>query len=343
MGNRIHNLIFVAIFSLGACGHDGPRLDSGDDEGVGGEIDGPIPEGCAPDDEFTHGFVLLCQGAGTGWLVTDVHGAGNANPITTCLAYEDPLNVPENPTFEDCASISLDKIPFDIPAPAACCNDEASEGDILATCELDCGYAACKTAVAAIRASADDLSPPPNAPEIVAKAFDTSRTDLHAYADMLDAPDSLEYCGEKVAAGAGEVVSLGLSGGVSRPAAFGHIKDATLYLGCSLDLDEAYVPVPSADECRDPFNIPEPTAEQDAGGPIQGGAVTVTGPGVDSVAKIHDATASTREVLDGDMSVDFISTSFEADVVGVAVGSFFILGEYTAVLSTEPSVLVLDP
>jgi hypothetical protein len=323
----IDHVVVVAItsFSIAACGDDGPCLDGGDDgecvvgeAGETGEGEGGNPH-CAPHEDFTSGASLICQGAGTGWLVTDVYGAGNANPITTCLAYDETQDVPKNPTSADCASIPLNRIPYEIPAPAACCTDKALPHEIEDTCMKDCGYAACKTAIAAIRAAADVLTPPNGVPQGV---IDTSKADLYAYADVLEAPAALNECADRVRLSPGQVVSLGLNSGVSKPTALGHIKNATLFLGCGLDPDEPYIPDPDAPECTEATNFTAALTESESEGPITGGAIGFTGPGVDAFAPILTASVSTRETLNDDMSIDFTLTNFNATVRDVTVGSF---------------------
>ncbi|WP_146155173.1 hypothetical protein [Enhygromyxa salina] len=307
---------------MAACGDDGPCLQDDKGECIAGETGAgtdPGFEGCAPHDQFEVGAELTCQGEGTGWLVTDVYGAGKQNPLTSCLAYEDPLNIPEFPTPDDCASVPLYQIPLGIPTPTACCTDDAAEESVVGTCELDCGFAACNAAIAAIRASADALV----APEpILEGAYDISKADLYAYADMLEAPLYLARCAEQVAENPDEIVELGLGGGASSPTKFGHIKDATLHLSCALDPEEPYASDPSAGACEEPTNIPASMAEQEAGGSIAAGAVTVSGPSAQITAAIHNASVSTRETLNRDMSVDFTLTAFEADVVDTSAGSF---------------------
>jgi hypothetical protein len=321
MSGIIRHLALVAIsaFSIAACGDDGPRLDGGDDGEGESETFGEISE-CAPfEDDLKSGASLICQGAGTGWLVTDVYGAGNANPITTCLAYDETQNVPENPTSDDCASIPLNLIPYEIPAPTVCCTDEALPHEIEDACMEDCAYAACKTAIAAIRAAADALTPPNGVPQGV---IDTSKADLYAYADVLEAPSNLKECANRVRLSPGQVASVALNSGVSSPLALGHIRNATLFLGCGLDVNAPYIPDPDAPECTEATNITAALAESESRGPITGGALVFTGPGVDTFAPIVNAFVSTREVLNDDMSIDFTLTDFDATVRDVTVGSF---------------------
>jgi hypothetical protein len=120
----------------------------------------------------------------------------------------------------------------------------------------------------------------------------------------------------------GQVVSLGLDSGVSSPLALGHIRNATLFLGCGLDLDEPYIPDLEAGECTEATNITAALTESESRGPITGGALVFTGPGVDTFAPIINAIVSTRETLNDDMAIDFTLTNFDATVRDVTVGSF---------------------
>ncbi|WP_172305883.1 hypothetical protein [Pseudenhygromyxa sp. WMMC2535] len=328
MTNKVHHLLPVTIFCfLAACGDDGPCiLDQngmcdgiGEDDEVGDETGGGGFEGCAPHEAFEFGTEFTCQGEGTGWLITDIYGLGKNNPLISCLQYEDNDNAPQYPTLDDCIPVSFDQLDLGIPTPTACCTDETEEDNIIDTCELDCGFSACKAAIAKIRESAENLEP---SDPLYEEAYDTARADLYAYADMLEAPMNLEYCAELVAATPGEIVAIGLSGGVSNPAKFGHINDATLHLSCTLDPDEPYVSSPSAGYCEEPTNIPATMAEQESSGTIVAGAVNLDGPAIQTTVAIHDASISARETLNSDMSVDFTLTSFEADLDDTVAGSF---------------------
>ncbi|PRP94800.1 hypothetical protein [Enhygromyxa salina] len=320
MNTKVHHVLFATTLLVGfaACGDSGPTLEGDAGLAETGETGKELYAGCRPVDEVEQTTSFTCQGEGAGWLVTDVYGAGKHNPITSCLAYADGT-IPEDATAEDCAAIPLELIPFGIPRPSACCGEGTQDDSINNICELDCGYAACKTAIAAIRATADALAPTDGVPQGV---IDTSKADLNAYADLLDAPASLQYCAKKVSIHAGEVTSIALGSGVSSPAAFGHINEATIFLGCSLDPDEPFVIDPDGGECTEPTNIPEAMQEQHSGGTVNGGAVTVVGPGVATVATIADASFEVHEVLNRDLSIDFTLSSFDATVTDTSAGSF---------------------
>ncbi|WP_106393086.1 hypothetical protein [Enhygromyxa salina] len=319
MHTNVHHVLFAASLSLllVACADSGPTLE-GDGGLAEAETGKELYDGCLPYDEVELGASFTCQGEGEGWLVTDVYGAGKLNPMTNCLAYADGV-APDNPTPEDCAPVPLELVPFDLPRPRGCCGEDAAEDNIGGVCVLDCGYAACKTAIAAIRATADALEPIKGVPKNV---VDTSKADLYAYADFLDAPASLQHCAQKVALVPGEVVSIGLGSGVTSPAAFGHIKDATIFLGCNLDPDEPFVIDSEFGVCTEPTNIPDAMQEQQSGGSVNGGAVSVFGPGVDTSATIEHATFEIHEVLNRDLSIDFTLTSFDATVTDTRAGSF---------------------
>ena len=325
MDIKVDHFLWIApVVVLGAaCSSDGPCLEGGGDgECAAGETKGSDPvEGCAPfeDDEIESGMTFTCQGEGAGWLTTKIYGAGSNNPLTGCLAYVDPENIPTFPSPEDCAPIPFEQIPFGIAPPSACCGEDTQELNIVTTCNLDCGYAACKAAVEAMRDSADNMVAQDGIPQGV---VDTTKTDLYAFADLLESPLSLQYCANKVAQNPGGVVPIGLDEGVTSPAAFGHIKEATLHLGCALDPDEPYVAEANAGVCEDATNIPEAMQQQQQGGTITSGAITATGPGIDTLAAITNASFEVHEVLKRDLCVDFTLTSFQATVADTSAGSF---------------------
>jgi hypothetical protein len=327
MSNKVHQTLLIAITILGtaACGEDeGPCVLGPDEECIAGETGETgkpeIPE-CAPFEKAEVGTSMVCQGEGTGWLVTDVYGAGKHNPLTSCLAYnaENVEDIPEYPTSADCRSIPLDMIPYDITTPTACCTEDADDQNFIDTCELDCGYAAAKTAVAAMRDYADKLVAPS---ALLEDAYDTSKADIYALADLLETPAGMSHVANKVSASPGEVVAVGLNSGPSDPLAFGHIKQATLYVGCTLDPDEPYTPALSNDECTEPTNIPLELGEQESGGIIHAGAITVAGVGVNVVAPLSNIKVSMRETLTRDMGIAFTLTAFDASIPDAAAGSF---------------------
>jgi hypothetical protein len=260
---------------------------------------------------------MICQGEGTGWLVTEVYGAGDHNPLTNCLSY-DGLEIPMYPTPEDCGTLPLHALPHDIANPTACCTDYAEEQQFIDTCELDCGFAAAKTAVAAIRVEADAIV----APQGLEGVYEVAKADLHALADYLETPFVTQYVANLVAESGGEMVSVGLGEGPSNPASLGHIKDATLFVRCTLDEGEPYIRDPDNDVCTEPTHIPQDLAEQESAGTIGNGAITVVGAGVNLVAPLSNIEVSTREVLTRDMTVEFTLNSFNASVPDAAAGSF---------------------
>jgi len=200
-----HVLLALSLISLfTACGGDGPSLDDGG-AGETGDID-YIPE-CAPFDDDSIGSSFTCQGQGTGWLTTDIYGVPEL--ITSCLAY-DTSPVPEYPTSDDCGWREMSTITaaFGVPDPSACCTDAASEPDIAAVCMSDCGYAAVKVAIEAIRMAAANIEVPNGLP---AQPFETSRADLYAYADYLESPTVTKYCAKQVLNAPGQVVAIGSS------------------------------------------------------------------------------------------------------------------------------------
>jgi hypothetical protein len=301
--------------NLTACGGDGPCADDG---GVGETGYEPIEE-CAPfADPETVGSTFTCQGQGTGWLTTDIYGVPEL--ITSCLAY-DTNPIPEYPTADDCGWRSMSTITsaFDVPDPSACCTDSAAEWDIAATCVADCGYAAVKVAIEAIRTSADNIVVPDDLPS---QPFETSRADLYAFADYLESPSVIKYCADKVSASPGQVVAIGLGSGPSSPLLLGHIKSATLHLSCAPNVAEPFVANPGAGACEEPANIPAKLTEQESAGAIHDGGVTVFGPGVNAFAQVTNASFELREVLNRDMSVEFTLTRFDATLADASAGSF---------------------
>ncbi|NJK30998.1 MAG: hypothetical protein HC927_00540 [Deltaproteobacteria bacterium] len=334
MTRKVHQLLLTVstISTLAACGDTGPCLEGGDGECVPEESDDDHGlSGCAPfepltsqDDEVggspppTSGVIMSCQGNGIGWLVTDIKGMGD--PLTSCLAYEAD-EPPENPTAEDCAALPIDLITnaLAVPPLSACCTEDAFPSDIEDTCMSDCGYAAVKVAIEAMRLTAANLEAPEGLPE---EPFETAAADLVALADYLETPVVMQYAANKVSSANSEVVSIGLGSGTSSSALLGHIKDAKLYLGCMLDPDEPYVIEPDAGECTEATNIPTKEAEQDAQGSIGEGSITVYGPGQSIVAELGTASFEFRETLNRDLSIDFLLTSFDAAVADTTVGSF---------------------
>lgn len=236
---------------LAGCNGEGPCLEGGEDgecRSGDGALDPEVLH-CAPSDEPITGTQFTCQGEGTGWFVTDVVGMGEQ---TACVSYA-VTPAPANPSPADCGPIPLDAIPFDIPEPIACCTGDVGPGGILDTCVADCSYVACKIAIAKIRESAAGLQAPKgmdNTP------YKRARADLYAYANALENPDGMDYCAKKVAAGAGQIVSIALGEGSSKRNLIGHIKSATLYLSCALDVEQPYVFVEDAGFCEEASNIP---------------------------------------------------------------------------------------
>lgn len=316
------------------CGDDGPVLEGGADEV--GETGVLTPPECAPFEGATSGDAYACEGEGNGWLSLDIVGAGNQNPVVGCLAYVDPNNVPANPTPDDCAPVPLDQIPLGVPAPGACCSEEADDAMIVDMCQLDCGYAACKTAIAAIRETADNLVPSNGVPPGV---VDRTKSDLYAYADLLEAPLSLQYCAEKSYGSGGDVVSVNLGSGVSTPGLLGHVNDATVFVGCSLDPEAPFTEDSSGESCEGAPNIPDVLEEMEQGGLVESGTVTVFGPGLDAVALVTGASFEVREVLNRDMSIDFTLVSFDASLSDTVAGSFEIRSPSIALASAASGTL----
>lgn len=322
MTNKVRQTLFTAItisVIVGCQDNEGPCIQDDNGECIAGETGGvpPVLE-CAPFEDAEVGTPMLCQGEGTGWLVTEVYGAGDQNPLTNCLIY-DGAEIPASPTTEDCGVIPLHYIPHDIANPTACCMDYAEEQQFIDTCELDCGYAAAKTAIAAIRANADVLVAPN---PILEGAYEVAKDDLYALADFLETPMVMSHVASLVADSGGEMVSVGLGSGPSSPLKYGHIKDATLFLRCTLDEEEPYVPDPDNDECTEATHIPVNMGEQESQGIIRAGTITIGGADVELVSPLSDVAVSTREILTRDMSVEFTLKTFDTSIPDTAAGSF---------------------
>jgi len=102
----------------------------------------------------------------------------------------------------------------------------------------------------------------------------------------------------------------------------GHIKSATLNLSCAPDAAQPFVANPSAGPCEEPANLPALLAEQESGGIIHDGTLTVFGPSVNTHAQVTSASFDLREVLNRDMSVEFTLTRFDMTLADTSAGSF---------------------
>jgi hypothetical protein len=233
-----HALIILstAVATLG-CADNDPCEDTpnsifcqagGSETGETGE---PDPEGCVPNIE--EGYAYECQGSGNGWLQLSVFGEQEAR--ISCANYGDE-GAPGTPQETDCVPFDLGVLPSDIPSPEACCTDDAASSDVVAQCEDDCGWAACKIAVAKMREAANSLS---SGPLPLGEA--NARQDLFYLANMLEMPSNMDSCASLVRNGAGELVAVPLGAGITSDNVFGHVINSTLYLQCSIDAITPYV------------------------------------------------------------------------------------------------------
>src|SRR5690606_33752831 len=133
-------------------------------------------------------------GVGNGWLTLSVHPVGQQAP--ECVNWGEQ-GKPNKPTIADCVALDLQAFPDAIPGPGACCSKAVAPERIIEQCASDCGYAACKLAIARMRAAASSL--PKNGAKGVV------RGDLYALANKLEAPTQLDACASGVASANGEM------------------------------------------------------------------------------------------------------------------------------------------
>lgn len=328
---RVEHL-FVVLSSLGlgiACSSQDPCADDPDliictasDDTTGGETgNGPGESLCAPFDNGETGMSYACQGTGNGWLEVSIYPLGAQPP--ECLEW-DEAGKPNAPTSADCVAIDVAALPNGIPGPGACCNEEAMPEDVTEQCEKDCGYAACKVAVSKLRDAASTFAE--------SGAEGVVRDDLTYLAGLLEMPSVLDACATRVTDGAGEFVSVAIGSGISSPAEFGHVQDATLYLQCELDELEPYILEGGA--CEAPPNTPLTDEGSSMGGSAVAGAVSVDGPAGLASAGLHDIEFAFTEFLERDGTTHFRLDEFSASAETTAYGSFVF---------TNPSLRLLSP
>lgn len=210
--------------------------------------EGPDDGSCTPFPPDLVGNEYTCQGIGNGWLVLTVHPVGGQPP--ECVNWG-ANGKPEEPTTADCIPMQFGAFPDAVPKPGACCAGAVTAHEIIEQCAADCGYAACKLAVAKLRNAALAL-PNKGAKGVV-------RADLFYLANLLESPVKLASCAEQVSAAAGESTAIPLGPGSSGAKKFGHVRAATLHLQCSLDAIE---PFAASDKiCEAPPNLPTPAKQ----------------------------------------------------------------------------------
>jgi hypothetical protein len=304
--------------------------DGGDD--AGGDGDGEAGDGDA-EHGATRRHAYTCHGEGTGWLDVDLHGKGT---ILTCLRYADP-NPPEEPTAADCAAVPLSEIPLGVPRPVACCDDGVQPESIADICAHDCGFAACKVAVAKIREHAEKLTAPN---KFVEKAYKIAKSDLYHLANKLESPGALRKCANMVTDAGGKVIAFDLGRGSSSKLEFGHIKSSTLYIGCMLDEHEPFTLDEAVEHCEAATNIPTLLEEKSGRGPIVGGSVTVLSPAEHVVISISGGGYEHRTRHYHDLTAELHLTRFDGTIYEAAVDPFYLRDIHFELV--EPAVGVIQ-
>ena len=291
-----------------------PDGNAGETGGTG-ETGEDVVQGCVPNLDGEPGYAYECQGSGNGWMVLNVFGKGN---VLSCANYGDG-SVPSNPDETDCIPFDLSSdLPGGVPNPGACCTEDALSVDVAAQCQDDCGWAACKIAVEKIREAANSLSNKPFPEGPIGEA--NAREDLFYLANLLEMPTLMEKCANLVTEGAGELVEVNLGAGITNDDLAGHIINSNLYLQCSIDAMEPFVP--TTDSCDATPNIVEIEEESSSGGVAAAGAVSLLGPNGEGSSSLHDITFDFTERYGRDGSVTFILTGFSAEVDDATYGGF---------------------
>lgn len=307
-----------------------------------GETGKPVGEGCVPFEpgDESIGYQYACQGIGNGWLVIEIDG-DNAGALPPECVNWGPEGKPEEvATTDDCMPLDLTMLSSGVPAPGACCTDIAWPQAVVSQCTEDCGYAACKLAVVKLREAAEAL-PHPNSEGLKKTAEQRVRSDLFAYADILELPEKLEDCAGQVSAGQGDVVPVQLGPGLSQDGYIGHVNEATLSLQCSLDAIEPFV-LQEGYECDSTPNIPLVEDESNLGGVAATGAVTMFGPNGDSSTGLSNISFEFRETSMRDGSIEFLLTSFDADADDGGHGSLSFVDPHIHLAKPVSALLVGD-
>jgi hypothetical protein len=338
MAIRVQHL-FVVLSILApniACTQEQPKQDpcdanpnlitcqeTGEDETGGGETgDGQGSEICAPLKPGAYGESYECHGSGNGWLDLDIYPIGAQDP--ECLNWGDK-GPPKHPTSKDCVPIDIRALPNGVPAPGACCSDEAYPEDITHQCSEDCAHAACKLAIAKLRDAALSLS--------TKGAEGVVRLDLFYLANLLESPDKFKLCVDQITKANGTLTAIELGAGASPNIEFGHVKSATLHLQCELDSQAPYALV--GDACDTTPNMPTAEEEESSmSGLAAVGGVSITGPLGNLGASLHDISFAFAETPGATGPVKFRLEQFEAHASNVSVGSFAFI---------DPSVRLVAP
>lgn len=291
--------------------------DSSTDEDTG-DTGGGGPE-CIPlnEDNLLTPSPIACLGTGNGWMVLDVFGSGVQPPQCVNWGGE----APNSPTTDDCVPLDITMLPADIPSPGACCTQAAKENEVITQCMNDCGFAACKLAVAKLREAANAL-PDPDAGYIEEQAQLRVRGDLFGFANMLETPQFMAYCANKVSMANGEVVEIDLGAGMSADNLLGHVNAASVFLQCQLDADEPFMMSEGSQTCDATPNIPAIEDDAGIGGIAVVGAVTMLAPEGSEAVPLSDIRYELREVVERNGTIQVHLQAFTADVADVSEAGF---------------------
>lgn len=300
----------------------GSSETDGDTGGESTETGEPAVDGCAPGD-VPSGFAHACLGTGNGWLNLNIQGKGNEPP--QCVNWG-PEGKPENPTIADCVPVDLTMLPSDVPSPEACCTVDALAPVVIEQCNDDCGYAACKLAIAKLREAADAL-PEPNVDPITEGAQERASDDLYGFANTLEMPDFLAACADMVSDGAGTPVVIDLGEGGS-PVLPGHINHALLTLQCNLDGIEPYLLETPEAVCDSTPNIPFIDDQSNLGGAPEQGAITMFGSSGTQSTALSNIVIEFDELHMRDGSTVLTLSKLDADVQDASLGNFTVLAPH---------------
>jgi hypothetical protein len=328
-----HVFIIGSMLELSACAKEDPCDENpnliicrGDDaetagsqeSGESGETGGIETPECSPLEDDQVGHTYECHGSGNGWLQLSIHPIGAQDP--ECLSWGNQPK-PKHPTVGDCVEIDLGSLPNNVPAPGACCTEQALPDSIIDQCNDDCGHAACKLAIEKLRAAALALS--------TKGAKGVVRLDLFYLANLLEMPDMLLACATKVTDAGGQLTPVNLGPGSSNKHDFGHIKSATLNLQCALDEMNPYTYVGNI--CDTPPNVPILEQESNMAGVAAAGTVMIAALTADG-DPLFEGQRVSGEYLNSDWAT---ATRSLDDTFSLTEAKFEASG-YRFVLSTEP-------
>lgn len=265
----------------------------------------------------------------------DIDGDPNP-PAPECVNWG-PDGKPNAPTTADCVPLDLTMLPNDVPAPEACCIQDAMPPSIETQCEEDCGYAACTLAIAKLRDAALAL-PHPDSTGLKKTAEERARGDLFGFANMLEMPVFFAACAKEVDDANGELTEIPLGAGMSTDDLIGHINNATLTLQFALDESEPYVPNGGA--CDSTPNIPLIEEESNIGGVAATGAITMFAPNGGQSVALSNIAFELRELKKRDGTIDVILTTFEADASDTDHGPMSFIAPHVRLVDPVSAPLV---